>query len=70
MGKPLFFEGIVKGSITLDKQGRNGFGYDPVFMPEGYSKTFAQMSLEEKNKLSHRSMAMKKFAEYLKKISV
>lgn len=63
--KPLFFEGIVKGSITKDKRGTNGFGYDPVFMPEGYSITFAQMSLEEKNKLSHRSRAVKKFAEWL-----
>jgi len=63
--KPILFEGIVKGSITKDKRGSNGFGYDPVFMPEGYSKTFAQMSLEEKNKLSHRSRAVKKFAEWL-----
>lgn len=63
--KPLLFEGIVKGSITNDKQGANGFGYDPVFMPEGYSITFAQMSLDEKNKLSHRSKAVKKFAEWL-----
>ena len=63
--KPLLFEGIVKGSITKDKQGTNGFGYDPVFMPEGYSITFAQMSLDEKNKLSHRSKAVKKFAEWL-----
>ena len=63
--KPLLFEGIVKGSITKDKQGTNGFGYDPVFMPEGYSITFAQMSLDEKNKLSHRSRAVKKFAEWL-----
>lgn len=63
--KPLLFEGIVKGSITNDKQGANGFGYDPVFMPEGYSITFAQMSLDEKNKLSHRSRAVKKFAEWL-----
>jgi XTP/dITP diphosphohydrolase len=63
--KPILFEGIVKGSITKDKRGSNGFGYDPVFMPEGYSTTFAQMSLEEKNKLSHRSRAVKKFAEWL-----
>jgi len=63
--KPLLFEGIVKGSITNDKQGAKGFGYDPVFMPEGYSITFAQMSLDEKNKLSHRSKAVKKFAEWL-----
>ncbi len=63
--KPMLFEGIVKGTITKDKRGINGFGYDPVFMPDGYSITFAQMSLEEKNKLSHRSRAVKKFAEWL-----
>jgi XTP/dITP diphosphohydrolase len=68
MGKPMFFEGVVKGSITTEKTGTNGFGYDPVFMPEGYSKTFAQMTLEEKNNLSHRSMAVKKFVEYLKSL--
>lgn len=64
--KPLFFEGIVKGVITKDKRGSNGFGYDPVFMPDGYSLTFAQMSLDEKNKLSHRGNAVKRFAEWLK----
>jgi len=67
IGKPLLFEGIVKGVITEDKRGINGFGYDPVFMPDGHSITFAQMNLEEKNKLSHRSIAVKKFTEYLKK---
>ena len=64
--KPLFFEGVLKGSITTDKRGSNGFGYDPVFMPEGYSITLAQMSMEEKNKLSHRGNAVRKFAEWLK----
>jgi XTP/dITP diphosphohydrolase len=65
-GKPLLFEGILKGTITKDKRGTNGFGYDPVFMPDGYSITFAEMSLAEKNKLSHRAIAVRKFAEYLK----
>ncbi len=65
-GQPLFFEGIVKGTITKEKHGTNGFGYDPVFMPEGYDRTFAQMTLEEKNKLSHRSRAVRKFAEWLR----
>jgi XTP/dITP diphosphohydrolase len=68
MGKPLFFEGIVQGTITKSKQGTNGFGYDPVFMPDGYSITFAQMNLKEKNKLSHRAHAVNKFAEYLNQL--
>ena len=62
---PLFFEGIIDGSITLDKRGSSGFGYDPVFLPEGYAKTFAEMSLVEKNKLSHRAQAVKKLEAYL-----
>lgn len=63
---PLFFEGIVKGAIIKEKKGTGGFGYDPVFMPIGYTKTFAEMSLDEKNKLSHRGIAVRKFAEWLK----
>ena len=63
---PLFFEGVVKGTITLEKQGAHGFGYDPVFKPEGYTRTFAEMTLQEKNKLSHRARAVKKFADWLK----
>jgi len=51
--------GICKGKITLEMQGENGFGYDPVFMPNGFKKTFAQMSQQMKNKLSHRSKALK-----------
>ena len=62
---PIFFEGVVKGTITKDKRGASGFGYDPVFLPDGYTRTFAEMTLEEKNTLSHRSLAVKKFAEYL-----
>jgi len=65
-GDPLLFEGVVKGMITQDKIGTNGFGYDPIFMPEGYSQTFAQMSLEEKNQLSHRAKAVNNFAAYMK----
>ena len=63
---PLFFEGVVKGTITLEKQGAHGFGYDPVFKPEGYTRTFAEMTLQEKNKLSHRARAVKKFADWVK----
>jgi XTP/dITP diphosphohydrolase len=59
------FEGIVNGVIAPEKSGTNGFGYDPVFLPEGFEKTFAQMSLEEKNKISHRSRALQKFLSFL-----
>ncbi|HTB32128.1 MAG TPA: RdgB/HAM1 family non-canonical purine NTP pyrophosphatase [Bacteroidia bacterium] len=65
LGEPLFFEGIVKGIITKEKHGTSGFGYDPVFMPDGYNITFAEMSLEQKNTLSHRGIAVRKFAGYL-----
>ena len=59
------FEGIIQGIITYEKRGENGFGYDPVFLPEGSEKTFAQMSLIEKNKISHRSKALQKFISFL-----
>jgi len=62
---PLLFEGIIDGSITLDKRGSSGFGYDPVFLPDGYAKTFAEMTLAEKNNLSHRAQAVKKLEAYL-----
>jgi XTP/dITP diphosphohydrolase len=61
-----FFEGIVEGKIANEHSGDKGFGYDPIFIPMGYSQTFAQMSLEEKNKISHRSIAVKKLVEFLK----
>jgi XTP/dITP diphosphohydrolase len=59
------FEGIVEGEIIDAPQGTGGFGYDPVFRPEGYDKTFAQMSNDEKNAISHRSQALKKMIAYL-----
>lgn len=65
MGKSILFEGALKGVITQEKRGTKGFGYDPVFMPEGYDITLAEMSREEKNKISHRAIAMRRFAEYL-----
>jgi XTP/dITP diphosphohydrolase len=64
-GKEYFFEGIVDGEITRDARGGEGFGYDPVFMPEGFEMTFAEMSLEKKNKISHRARAMEKLVEFL-----
>jgi len=60
-----FFEGCVNGVISNKKKGDQGFGYDPVFIPDGYDITFAQMSLKEKNKISHRSQAVKKLIQYL-----
>lgn len=63
------FEGIVKGHISLDRQGEGGFGYDPIFIPEGEERTFAQMNLDEKNKISHRGLAVKKLINYLSNIS-
>jgi XTP/dITP diphosphohydrolase len=59
------FEGCVEGSITLNTSGNKGFGYDPIFLPDGYDKTFAQLSLDEKNKISHRAKAVEKLLNYL-----
>ncbi|MFZ4400007.1 MAG: non-canonical purine NTP diphosphatase [Bacteroidales bacterium] len=64
-GKEHLFEGIVKGKILTEKHGNDGFGYDPIFMPDGFGISFAEMSLEEKNKVSHRAIATKKLAEFL-----
>lgn len=66
-GETHLFEGIVKGCITEGKHGDSGFGYDPVFRPEGFSETFAEMGNEAKNKISHRANAVKKLCEYLSK---
>lgn len=64
-GKEYFFEGIVNGKITVEPHGSDGFGYDPIFMPEGYDITFAQMSAELKNSISHRGLAMQKLVDFL-----
>lgn len=61
------FEGKVEGSIIDEKRGAEGFGYDPIFMPEGYDKTFAELGLDVKNQISHRARAVKKLADYLLK---
>ena len=65
-GKSINFEGVVEGKITEEKRGSNGFGYDPIFQPNGYASTFGEMSLKEKNKISHRSIAINKMVQYLK----
>lgn len=64
--KKKFFEGFLEGKINTAEVGENGFGYDSVFIPKGYSKTMAELSMEEKNKLSHRAIAMKLFVEFLR----
>jgi len=61
------FEGICKGEILNTKQGEKGFGYDPIFKPEGFDTSFAEMSSEEKNNISHRGMAVRKLVEFLTK---
>jgi len=67
--EPLQFEGIVRGTIISQKIGDKGFGYDPIFVPDGYQKTFAQLSLQEKNKISHRGIAFRKMVHYLRQKS-
>lgn len=59
------FEGVVEGHIIEHEAGHEGFGYDPLFMPDGYEQTFAEMTLEEKNDVSHRARAVRKLAAYL-----
>ncbi|MEG1616100.1 MAG: non-canonical purine NTP diphosphatase [Bacteroidales bacterium] len=61
------FEGIVNGRILENERGTNGFGYDPIFVPEGFEVTFAEMDSVQKNKISHRGEATRKFIQYLKK---
>tara|TARA_B100001059_G_C17770983_1_gene548411 strand:- start:59 stop:643 length:585 start_codon:yes stop_codon:yes gene_type:complete len=63
--KTIQFEGVVEGKIIAEKRGEHGFGYDPIFVPSGSDKTFAQMHLEEKNKFSHRARAFTKLKTYL-----
>jgi len=60
-----FFDGIIHGTIQLEIQGTQGFGYDPLFKPNSYNKTFAQMSTDEKSKISHRGLAVNKLVDFL-----
>ena len=61
----MIFNGTIKGRITSEIRGLDGFGYDPIFIPDGYVKTFAEMEIDEKNKISHRGIAIKKLKKYL-----
>ncbi len=65
-GSVHYFEGIVNGAIIQERKGIKGFGYDPVFLPDGYTETFAEMPLAEKNRISHRARAVAKLVEFLK----
>ena len=67
-GKEYLFEGVVRGDIATEEHGEGGFGYDPLFLPEGGEKTFAEMSAEAKNEISHRGRAVRKLAEFLQKM--
>ncbi len=66
-GKEYFFEGCVNGKILTEKHGNDGFGYDPIFMPDGFSISFAEMTLEQKNQISHRSIAVGNLVAFLNK---
>lgn len=65
-GKEYLFEGIVEGSIIMERRGNEGFGYDPIFVPKGYNCSFAEMTLDEKNKISHRARAFEKLRMFLR----
>jgi len=67
-GEVFMFEGKVNGTIIYEKRGNEGFGYDPVFLPDGLSKTFAEMPIEEKNLISHRAQATSKLRDFLLKM--
>lgn len=64
-GQSHFFEGVIHGTITETPYGEGGFGYDPIFIPDGYDKTFAELPADIKNKISHRAIALEKFKQFL-----
>ncbi len=64
-GDEYYFEGVVNGEILSERHGDGGFGYDPVFMPEGFAQSFAQLGMDEKNKISHRALAIKAMSDFL-----
>ena len=66
-GKVFGFEGTVEGQISHERRGGTGFGYDPIFLPEGYNRSFAEMTMEEKNEVSHRARAVEKLIHFLSK---
>ncbi|MDO6744821.1 non-canonical purine NTP diphosphatase [Tenacibaculum soleae] len=68
-GKQFLFDGICKGVILTQKQGEKGFGYDPIFQPDGFNTSFAEMTSDEKNNISHRGLAIRKLVEFLKSIN-
>jgi XTP/dITP diphosphohydrolase len=65
-GRNYLFEGVINGSLRTESTGSNGFGYDPIFQPDGYLQTFAELSIQQKNEISHRAIAMKKLIGFLK----
>ena len=67
-GKQFLFTGIINGQIIKEKKGTNGFGYDPIFVAEGYVKTFAELTLEEKSVISHRGLAVKQLVDFCAKL--
>lgn len=67
-GKEYMFEGKIEGAIITEEKGSAGFGYDPIFQPDGYTETFAQLGMDVKNNISHRALATKALCEFLKKI--
>lgn len=68
-GEQYLFTGIARGTITLERKGNQGFGYDPIFSPDGYEETFAQLSLETKNQISHRGKATQELIAFLNQSS-
>ncbi|MDH6356754.1 non-canonical purine NTP diphosphatase [Parabacteroides sp. PF5-9] len=68
-GEQHLFEGVINGRIIADKRGNTGFGYDPIFVPDGYEQTFAELGSDIKNQISHRALAVRKLAAFLSTIS-